>query len=70
MPAMLWAVLVFILVGVAGVVVLGLLGWRLFKQVRSLGRKVSTAGTQVAAANKALAAVQRDGTSGRRTGDW
>jgi hypothetical protein len=45
----LWWVLVGVLLGVAGIAVLGLLTLRLYRQVRQLGRDVSAAGARLAA---------------------
>ncbi len=50
---MLW-VAVDVAVGVLGLVVLGLLGWRLWRQVRVLGRQVSAAGQRIAEATAEL----------------
>jgi hypothetical protein len=50
----LWWVLFGVLLGAAGIVVLGLLTLRLWRQVRQLGRDVAAAGARVAAANDEL----------------
>jgi hypothetical protein len=70
MRRMFWTVLVFVLTGVAGLVVLGLFAWRLWGQVRSLGRKAAAAQRQVSALTEALAAAQDRQPDGRRTNDW
>ena len=46
---MLWWVLVGVLLGAAGIAVLGALTLRLYRQVRRLGRDVSAAGARLAA---------------------
>jgi predicted PurR-regulated permease PerM len=70
MRRMLWAVLVFVLTGVAGIVVLGVFGWRLWQQVRSLLRKVTAAEQRISVLTEALAAAQEQRPDGRRTNDW
>jgi sensor domain CHASE-containing protein len=67
---MVWAVLVFVLSGVAGLVVLGLFAWRLWQQVKALGRKAQAAQQRVEVLSQALAAAQDRGPEGRRTNDW
>ena len=52
---MLWWVLFGVLLGAAGIVVLGLLTLRLWRQVRQVGREVAAAGARIAAANDELA---------------
>ena len=49
-----WEVLAGVLLGVAGLAVLGLLTLRLWRQVRTLGREVAAAGERIAAASDAL----------------
>jgi hypothetical protein len=50
-------VVVFVALGVASIVVLGLLTLRLWRQVRQLGREVAAAGERVALATEALDAA-------------
>ena len=52
---MFWIAL-FVPVGVASIVVLGLLSWRLWRQVRQFGRDVSAAGERI---NRATEELQR-----------
>jgi len=47
-------VLLGVSLGVAGVAVLGALTWRLWTQVRQLGRDVAAAGTRIATATDEL----------------
>ena len=51
---MLTWVLLGVLLGALGVTVLGALTWRLWKQVRQLGRDVAAAGARIAAASDEL----------------
>ena len=67
---MIWAVLVFVLSGVVGLVVLGLFAWRLWQQVKSLGRKAQAAQQRVTVLSEALAAAQDGRPEGRHTNDW
>jgi hypothetical protein len=53
----LWWILFGVLLGAVGVAVLAALTWRLWKQVRQLGRDVSAAAARIAAASDALAQV-------------
>lgn len=69
MRRMLWAVLVFVLTGVAGLVVLGAFAWRLWQQVRSLGRKAAAAQRRISELSGGAAAQERR-PDGRRTDDW
>jgi len=46
---MLWWVVLWVCAGVAGLVVLGLLTLRLYRQVRQLGREVSAAAARIGA---------------------
>lgn len=51
-----WIVL-WVGVAVLGLVVLGLLTWRLWRQVRQFGRDVAAAGSRIAAVTDELAKV-------------
>jgi hypothetical protein len=53
----LW-VFLYVAIAVAGLAVLAALTWRLWRQVRSLGREVSAASRRLADASAALAEVQ------------
>ena len=54
---MLWWVLTGVLLGVAGLAVLGALTLRLWRQVRRLGGEVSAAAERIAAATDELSRV-------------
>lgn len=45
-----WWILVWLLLLIAAVAVIGLLGWRLFRQVLALGRDLGAAASSMAAA--------------------
>lgn len=51
-----WWILVWVLLVLAAVAALGLLGWRLFKQVLGLGREFGTSGSRVADAMSGIRA--------------
>lgn len=51
-----WWILIWALLLLAALASLGLLGWRLFRQVLALGREIGTSGGRVA---DALAALDR-----------
>jgi hypothetical protein len=51
-----WWILVWVLLVIAAVAVLGLLGWRLFKQVVGLGREFGASGTRIADAMSGIRA--------------
>ncbi|HET6910547.1 MAG TPA: hypothetical protein VFH54_14510 [Mycobacteriales bacterium] len=54
---MLTWVLVGVLLGAGGLAVLGGLTWRLWRQVRQLGRDIAAAGARISAATDELARV-------------
>jgi len=56
----LWVLLTAVL-ALAGLAVVGALCWRLWQQVRRLGREVARAGDRLAAATAALDQVARPG---------
>lgn len=56
---MLW-VFLYVLLAVAGLAVLAGLTWRLWGQVRRLGREVAAAGERIAEATAQLADAQTD----------
>ena len=53
-----WWILVWVLLLLAAVAVIGLLGWRLFRQVLALGRAVGASGARV---SEVLATTGRSG---------
>ncbi|HEX4654700.1 MAG TPA: hypothetical protein VH274_03040 [Mycobacteriales bacterium] len=54
---MFWVAL-FVPVGAASIVLLGLLTWRLWRQVRQFGRDVAAAGERINRVNEELQRVQ------------
>ncbi len=58
---MFWVAL-FVPVGVVSVAVLGLVAWRLWRQVRQLGRDVSAAGERISQASEELQRVSPPAT--------
>jgi hypothetical protein len=52
-----WWIVLWVASAVAGLLILGALTWRLWKQVRDFGREVAAAGAKIAAVSDELAKV-------------
>lgn len=60
--------LLYVGLAVAGLAVLAGFAWRLWRQVRQLGRDVAAASNRIAQASAALAAAQGERPAGRLPG--